>query len=121
MGIAGLLFRQKMIRVICLMLFAFLFIGGCKKELVKYEYFIEKPSAIRKGDSIEVNLGYTRASANWVKAFTQIEKDLIYISGEFTFKEIPQTLLIKLPEPNKNYRIFWVDGDGKKTEITVRQ
>lgn len=121
MGITRLLSRQEMIRVICLLLFGFLFISGCKKELVKYEYFIEKPSAIKKGDFIEINLGYTRASANWVKAFTQIEKDVIYITGEFTFKEIPQTLLIKLPDPNKDYRVFWVDGDGKKTEMFVHR
>jgi len=89
--------------------------------MVKYEYFIEKPSAIKKGDLIDINLGYTRASSNWVKAYSKIEDDVIYISGELTFKEIPQTLSIKLPDEKKTYRLFWIDGDGKKTEIKVQQ
>jgi hypothetical protein len=93
--------------------------SGCKSNLVKYEYFIEKPTAIRKDNTIEVNLGYTRASSNWVKPSVVIDRDVIYVSGELTLKEMPQVLLISLPSPKAIYRLFWVDGDGNKTEIGV--
>ena len=121
MGITRLLSRQKIICTFSLFLLGFVFISGCKKELVNYDYFIEKPRAVKKEDFIEINLGYTRASANWVKAFTQIENDIIYISGEFTFKEIPQTFSVKLPNPTQSYRLFWIDWNGEKTEIPVRE
>lgn len=85
--------------------------------MVNYDEFLEKPSAIRKGNMVEINLGITRASANWVAASSRINDDTIYIYGKLTFKEIPQTFLIELPDPKKDYHIFWVDKDGKKTEI----
>lgn len=121
MGITRLLFKYKLIYGLFVLLMVVCATSGCREKMVKYELFIEKPSAIKKGDLIEVNLGYTRASANWVKAFVKIEGDIIYISGELTFKEIPQTLSIKLPSPQKNYQVFWIDGDGKKTAINVQQ
>jgi hypothetical protein len=101
--------------------FGVLFIIGCKVSMVNYEDFLEKPSAKRVGEFIEVNLGYTPASANWIKAEIDIQGDQILISGKLTFKEIPQSISIKLPDSNMSYRVFWVDRDGKKTEITVKK
>ncbi len=119
MGSPWMLSKQKIALFSCLLLFGTCISAGCKGNVVKYEYFIEKPSASRTSGVIEINLGYTRASANWIKSHYQIEQNTIYLSGELTFKEIPQKIIIKLPDPNAKYRIFWIDEDGKKFEIPV--
>ena len=116
-----LLLRYKLIYKLCIIFIIIFICNGCKENLVQYDSFIEKPSAIKKDDVIEIKLGYTAASANWIKTFVNIEGNIIYICGELTLKEIPQTISIKLPEPQKNYKVIWIDGDGKKTEINVRQ
>lgn len=119
MGIARLLSRLKLVFVICFVVLG-VFVDGCKEDLLKYEYFIEKPTVVKKGDTIEINLGYTRASANWVKASCQIEDNVIYVSGKLVFHEISQTLAVKIPDRTINYKVFWIDDDGKKTEIYYR-
>ena len=121
MGISRLLFRYELIFRFCFILIIPFISSGCKENMVKYDYFIEKPTAIKNADSIEIYLGYTRASSNWIKASYKIEGNIIYVFGELTFKEIPQTLSIKLPDAQKKYRLFWVDDDGKKTEIMIRE
>ena len=113
--------REKNVVLIgCLALLTLCIASGCKENLIKYEDFIEKPFAIKKGELIKINLGYTRASANWVTAYSRIAADVVYLSGELTFTQIPQVLSIRLPNSDKTYRIFWIDGDGKKTEIAIR-
>jgi hypothetical protein len=121
MGTTRLLLRHELIYKLCIIFIIIFICNGCKENLVKYDSFIEKPSAIKKDDVIEIKLGYTAASANCMKTFVNIEGNIIYIFGELTLKEIPQTISIKLPEPQKNYKVIWIDGDGEKTEIKVRQ
>lgn len=117
MGIAGLLSKQKLILAGIIFMLLFL---GCKENMVNYDKFLEKPSAVRKEASIEVNLGYTATSANWIIPTVRFEGNDIYIYGTLTFKESPKTVTVKLPDSMKKYRIFWLDRDGKKTEIAVR-
>jgi hypothetical protein len=119
MGFARVLLKQNLTVLFTLLLLGMITMTACKESLVKYEDFLEKPSAVRKGDMIEINLGFTAASANWIKPFYKIDDNILYISGELTFKEIPQTISVKLPSPNIKYRVLWVSGDNKKTEIIV--
>jgi len=100
-------------------LFILLAISTCYGKMVNSKDFIEKPKAVRSGDTIRLDLGFTAASANWIKPDVKIENESIFVSGKLSFKELPQIVSIKLPDSHKNYRLFWVDEDGKKTEIPV--
>lgn len=119
MGIARLLFKQKLTWGLVVLL-AF-FLSGCEEPMVNYNSFLEKPFAVKKENSLEINLGYTAASASWVKPSMRFEDDALYISGTLTFKESNRVVTVQLPDPSKKYRVFWVDEDGKKTQIAVRE
>lgn len=121
MGIARVLSKQKLIMRGFLIMLIPLMLIGCKETMVNYGNFLEKPIAIKKGDSFEINLGYTAASANWIKPSFKFEEDALYISGTLTFKERPNIVTIKLPDATKKYRVYWVDSDGRKTELKLRE
>lgn len=120
MGITRLLSKQKLIW--CnIVLLGFLFMTSCKETTVNYDSFLEKPFAVKKEASLEINLGYTAASANWIKPSIRFEGDSLYISGVLTFKESPRSVSVRLPDAGKKYHVFWVDKNGKKAELTVRE
>src|SRR4030066_1540309 len=108
MGITRLLFRYELIFRFCFILIIPFISSGCKENMVKYDYFIEKPTAIKNADSIEIYLGYTRASSNWIKASYKIEGNIIYVFGALKFKEIPQTLSLKFHALHTKYKIIAV-------------
>jgi len=113
----GTLIKKRILLVLPL----FLLVLACSKTLVKQGNFFEEPSAKRKGEFIEINFGTTTALDNWIKPVIKIEDENIYITGAYTFEGLPMTISIKIPETNKRYRVFWIDKNGNKTEITVHQ
>ncbi len=122
MGVAGMLSKQKLILLSFISSsLVLLLLIGCKETMVNYDNLLEKPFVVNKGNYFEIHLGYTAASANWIKPSISFEGDMLYVSGVLTFKESPKTVTVQLPEPTKKYYVFWLDEGGKKTELTVRE
>lgn len=108
----------------CFWLLSFiLLIVGCNSKIVNYNE-IEKPIAVKKGNLIELKIESVVCSECWVRPKVQIEQAVIYLSGELILmsvssQEQPTILSIEVPDSAKNYQIFWVNEDGKRTEIAV--
>jgi hypothetical protein len=120
MGTVRLLCKKRLVSEVIVALLVAVSLASCGGKKVNYESFMEKPTAVRKDNVVEVALGYSANSALWVKAKVKIADDDIYISGRFTLREMPQSITIRLPDPKKAYRVYWIDENGKKTEIGVR-
>lgn len=115
MGTTRLLLKQKLVYSF----YIFLLILGCDSKMVNYKDFVVKPIAIKNDDFIKIKQGSTAASAAWIKSEIRFEQDKLFISGKLTLLEQPTVLSIKLPDPSKEYRVYWVDEDSQKSEIAV--
>ncbi len=84
---------------------------------LNYNDMLEKPNATFQDSSVSVFLGHASSPIWWVNPYVKITNHKIYISARWSLREHPDTILIELPDPAKAYQIFWVDNDGKITEI----
>ncbi len=84
---------------------------------LNYSDLIEKPNAKIVGDSIEIFLGYAKSPIWWVNPDVKIVNTKILISAKWSNMEHPKSITLRLPQPEQRYQIFWVDEDGKMTEI----
>lgn len=116
---AKMLSKKELILAACLVLFTMFTALGCKDTVVNFSDFIEKPSAIRTTDRIEINLGFTKASGNWIKPVIRFEDEAIVIGGTLTFKEQKNMVSVQLPKPRSDYRVYWIDEDETRHEIQV--
>jgi hypothetical protein len=117
MGITEMLFGKKL--KIVLFISCIFMLHGCTMTYVGYDDFMVKPSATRKGNEIKLDFGYTKISEYWIQPSVRIEGSDISVSGYYTSRERGNALIIKLPDPKLDYRLFWVDRDKKSHEIAI--
>ena len=110
------LFKYKWVYL----LLTFVVIGFVKVNTsgpLDYINLIEKPNVKINGDYIEVFLGYAESPIWWINPKVKIENTKIYISAKWSNWRHPNTIFIKLPDTKKVYQVFWLDQDGKITQI----
>lgn len=93
-------------------------VTGCTK--VNYSDFIEKPVVSQKDNSLEVKIGFTAASANWVKTRMAVVGNEIHLSGSLTFFEQDPVMQFEIPSKDKCNKVFWIDNDNKKHQLSIR-
>jgi len=84
---------------------------------LNYNDMLDKPKATFQNNSVSVFLGHASSPIWWVNPQVKITNQKIFISASWSLLEHPNTLLVKLPDPSKTYKVFWVDNDGKITKI----
>ena len=95
-----------------------LLLAACGASAVNKKDFFTEPKAVRNGDFVEINFG-TTAAADWIAPPIKIEGEIIYVKGSFAVEGVSMTISIRVPDPDKRYRVIWIDKDGTKNEIPV--
>ncbi len=98
--------------------FLLITIAGCAATVITKKDFFAEPKAVRNGDFVEITFG-TTAAADWIAPPVKIEGEIIYVKGSFSGDGVSMTISVRVPDPDKRYRVIWIDKDGNKNELPV--